>query len=70
MIARCDVNLSKLITEILPFDRFHCHVSSADKVKTLSICDRTVFALCPAFCRMIFVEEDHDADQRDLFFLL
>jgi hypothetical protein len=64
------VNLSRLITEILPFDRFQCHVSSADKVKTPSICDRTAFAVCPVFCRMIFVGEDHDADQRDLFFLL
>jgi hypothetical protein len=35
----------------------------------LAICDRAAFALCPVFCRMIFVGEDHDADQRDLFFL-
>jgi hypothetical protein len=62
--------VSRLIAEILPFDRFLWQVSSADKVKARSICDRTAFALCPVICRMIFVGEDHDADQRDLFFLL
>jgi hypothetical protein len=32
--------------------------------------DRMAYALCPVFCRIIFVGEYHDADPRALFFLL